>query len=358
MGQNADDKSPAEIEANQLKLATELRRMYMSGEVTDAQADQIRKAGIAGSGWDQPNRGRMDDLMGGVGGDRERAVDIMEEWQRGNTNPDGSPALSLGGPSAPEGNTPAGPFVPSPEFNPEEQPRVPLPGGAPRPPRPGGGGGISQGTPGSRGGVEAIENVQGPAMGEGFGFESSQNKDFYQQQFQAMLAKQMRGGIREGVARDRAAEARNAPAPEESGEDPWAWANLPDRTLPPGGEGAGGEGGGADPAAYEWQTNFDVKPGETLNSQIFGSLANRLTDTNRAELDFRAQNDPNWAGATGWSNIQDPTKALGRLGSSDPAGMNTEGRAAYSQLFNLMLQQPGGATGVAPEGFVAPGGGG
>ena len=233
----------------------------------------------------------------------------------------------------PPGPLPTEPWTPSPgDDNP----------GSWVPPTYGGGGGSF--TPTGEGAVSGPAPIdwgtQAP-QSDLIGYESSTNKDFYQQQF---------ANMRDQAAQDRmrqdAASAYQAPARENVMDDPWGWANLPDVVT--AGQYPEGQ------SANDWLLNEGYSP-QTTDAQVISRLGGLsvFNDEDRRWLSDVVAENPNLNQSQLFTSGRQA--ALDRIGTMD---LDAGNKARYNTLINNLYTQRGDAPTAGgmsvPIGYASP----
>jgi hypothetical protein len=235
--------------------------------------------------------------------------------QSGNPALGGDGGMSVGGPPVANSNTGGDPFV-------------------------------SGGNNFGSGGNNTVDPGYGVGAGPDVplqGYESSTNKDFYQQQFANMRSQQMRNQEREGMAYDARQQAASQDPFEFNSETAFDWYNggegLPEVQM---GTGQGTEG--------EWSLNDWATAGETSNADIL-----------RAALDKSTFGEGNVALAEGllagggmdndfsWAQFENPNSVI----EAFDGGYGTENEnMVRAALNNAFTQAPGGPS--TPVGYAKP----
>jgi hypothetical protein len=176
------------------------------------------------------------------------------------------------------------------------------------------------------------------------GYESSTNKDFYQQQFANMRAQGMRNQAREGMAYDARQEVANQDPFQFNSDTAFDWYNdgqgLPEVTM---GTGQGTEGA--------WSVNDWVTPGETSNADILRAALDKSTfgegNVNLAEGLLAGPGDMD--NDYSWAQFENPNAVIDAMGG----GYGTENEnMVRAALNNTFTQAPGGP--AAPVGYANP----
>lgn len=170
------------------------------------------------------------------------------------------------------------------------------------------------------------------------GYESSSNKDFYQQQFQDLRAQQIRNQMNQQQASQYQAQEAQPLG------DPWANANLPEVFVQGAQEG--------------WDPNariLDPAYAGMDNQQIMGRMKNMAMFDNedRRWFDEYMAADNGMTGNYAW--IGDIEGSRSRLADS---GLDAGNQGRLTQIFDTLYQPagnlptPGGA--VVPQGYASP----
>jgi len=185
--------------------------------------------------------------------------------------------------------------------------------------------------------VESGGPAQAPAPNVPLqGYESSSNKDFYQQQFANMQADQMRQQGQNAALREQAAQ------PSQASADPWAWTNLPETVV---NENTGTDG-------FALNSNYGFTP-QTTNADIVSSLGPIWSEEEK-NLQQGFLQDPGFQERTNWATAGSPQTVLNNL-SPDLAPKNVEWitkalNNAYTPAGNAPT--PGGFN--VPAGYASP----
>ena len=176
------------------------------------------------------------------------------------------------------------------------------------------------------------------------GYESSSNKDFYQQQFANMRGQEAGNDAREAAAAIRAQESANAPPPEAS--DPWAWANLPEVQM----------GGTVAATPIEWglNSNYGINKDMT-NRQAVGAIAPVLNTDEIAIMNKHWQDAPQAADNNNWLT-SDPQRLSAAFSQNTDKTVSPEFTNVMQKVFNNLYTQTGGGTGGinVPAGYANP----
>jgi hypothetical protein len=181
---------------------------------------------------------------------------------------------------------------------------------------------------------QAIANRANPLQG----YESSSNKDYYQQQFQNMRAQQL--GQQDA---GNAAAGYQAP-PQGELADPWANKNLPDVYVQGGQEGY-------DPNEMIFNEDYAGMSNAQIANKVSG-----LSVFDSSQKDFLSDViGPNWNDSYSFSN--NPELARSNLTGAD-SGYNSANKATMNTLFDQLtspagqLPTPGGQS--VPLGYASP----
>ena len=173
------------------------------------------------------------------------------------------------------------------------------------------------------------------------GYESSSNKDFYQQQFADMRNQQMTDRMRQN-----AAASYQPPEQTNVMDDPWSWANLPE--VVEGGAGA------ANPNEWILNPNYNFTP-ETTHAEVIGQLSglNTFNDEERRWFNDFLNENPQLQTDTQWTD--DRTGALSGIQTSE---MGPKPKDRLNRILNNVWIQagdaptPGGQ--MVPPGYASP----
>ena len=208
---------------------------------------------------------------------------------------------------------------------------------------------------GGEGGPVPIE--YGPAPTPNLtGYESSSNKDFYQQQFANMLGQEGGNDQREMAAAIRREDAANAPAPAPIDyAQMWSDVGVTPSQAVQGGTNADGTSG-----QFTWGLNSvfgGADPLTITNRQFLDGLRDKMPQESVNLLEPFLDNPDN-AANNSWATGSSPNQIYNSLGP-DLADAN---RNAFQDLFNAGyvrtdLQTPVGGGPTAATGYAPPVGG-
>ena len=177
-----------------------------------------------------------------------------------------------------------------------------------------------------------IQAPESPLMG----YESSSNKDFYQQQF---------ANMRDQAATDRLRQdAAAAYVPEERTnvmDDPWGWANLPD--VVQAGQYPEGQ------TANDWILDSRFTP-ETTNAQAIGQLSGLPAFTQEEQTWFTDWINENPQEAAGNYYSQGYQPAMDRIAGY--TNFDEGNKARLNQIVQNMYTRRGDA--LTPGGMAVP----